>query len=132
MIFEIDQDGAVALPPPPRPLVHTNDLRSRGRRCGGRPHQPQQGIGTGPPLTPARQPGACLTTEGKAAGEEALGEAQGPSCLGSRHRGQPFRENLAWARGMVAEKLPHPQLQAHGKGSPRQIGKGACIPAVDP
>ena len=46
MVLQIDEDGAIALPPPPRPLIDANDLRRRGGRRRGRLHQPQEGGGT--------------------------------------------------------------------------------------
>lgn len=75
------------------------------------------------PATPA---------EGETRGEEELGEAQRPSRPRSSHSGQTFRAYLAWAHGMVTEKLAHAELQAHSVGAPQQIGHGPCIPAVDP
>ena len=74
MIVKIDQDGPVAVPPPPRPLVHANDLRSGGSGRWGRPHQPQQGVGAGPPLEAGREPGACLATKGDAEGAQMLSQ----------------------------------------------------------
>ena len=105
MIVKIDQDGPVALPPPPRSLVHADDLRSGGSGRWGPPHQPQQGGGTGPPLEAGREPGACLATEGKTEGAQVLDESQRPACPGGRHGGQTFGENLAGARGIITEKL---------------------------
>ena len=43
MILQIDQDGPIALPPPPRPLIHANDPGRGSSRCGGCLHEPQQG-----------------------------------------------------------------------------------------
>ena len=122
MIFKIDEDGPITLSPPPRPLIHAEDLRSGGHRHRGCLHQPEKGVGTGPPLAAGREPGACLATEGKAEGAEVLGEPQRPSRPWGGHGGQAFRKNLAMARGIVTEKLPHPQLEAYMIGAPRQIG----------
>jgi hypothetical protein len=96
LILQIDQDGPVALPPPPRLLIHADDVRGRDVGHRGCLHQPQQGIGAGPPLEAGRQPGACLATEGQAQGAQVLGEPQRPSRPRSRHGGQAFRKNLAW------------------------------------
>ena len=74
MILQIDQNGPVALPPPPRPLVHADGLQSGGGGRGGRPHQPQQGVGAGPPLEAGREPGACLATKGDAEGAQMLSQ----------------------------------------------------------
>ena len=98
----------------------------------GCPHQPQQGIGAGPPLKAGREPGACLATEGDAEASRywasrSVRRAQGAATAGRRSV-KIWRGHV----GMVTEKLAHPQLQAHGVGAPRQIGEGACIPAVDP
>jgi len=86
MILQIDEDGPVAWPPPPRPLVHTNALRSRGHGRWGCPHQPQPGSGARPPLDTGRKPGACLATESQAPGPQMLDEPQRPARPRSRKR----------------------------------------------
>jgi hypothetical protein len=48
MILKIDQDGPVAVPASPRPLIDPQHLGSGGVRRRGRLHQAQQGIRTGP------------------------------------------------------------------------------------
>ena len=40
MAFQIDEDGAVAVPPPQREVVHPEDARRRKRRCLHSPFQP--------------------------------------------------------------------------------------------
>jgi hypothetical protein len=82
--------------PSPRPLVHTDDLRSGSHRCWGRLHQSQAGVGTGLPLETDRQPDACLVPEGQAQGAQVLGEPQRPSRPRRHHGGHAFRKNLAW------------------------------------
>ncbi len=132
MILQIDEDRPLALPAPPGPLIDPNTLRGRGVRRRGRLPQPQQGVWTGTQSQPGHEPRPGLPAEGQAIGKEELGQPYGPSRPRSRHGGQAFCKNLAWARGMVTEKLPHAELHAHGVGPPRQIGEGACILAVDP
>ena len=131
MVLQIDQDGPIALPPPPRPLAHADDVRGGGVGHRGGLHQPQQGIGAGPPLEAGREPSACLATEGDAEGTQGLGEPQRPVRPRRHHGGQAFRKNLAWTRRIVTEKLPHAEVQTHGVGAPRHISHGACISAVD-
>jgi hypothetical protein len=132
MILQIDEDRPVALPPPPRPLVHTDDVRSGGNGSWSRSHEPQQSRRAGP--HPQAGPETCtsLTTEGDPIGDEELGESQGPSCPRSRDSGEAFCENLAWACRIITEKLAHAELPAHGVGTPRQVSYGPCIPAVHP
>ena len=126
MILQIDQDGPVALPPPPRPLVHADDVWGGGVGHRGRLHQPQQGIGAGPPLTAGREPSACLATEGDAEGEQALGEPQGPSRPGRRHGGQAFRKNLARARRDGHRKTSAPAAASARRRRPRADRRG-CV-----
>src|SRR5918912_4228139 len=132
MILQIDEDRPVALPPPPRPLVHTDALRSGGSGSWSRSHEPQQSRRAGPQPQPGRETGTSLATEGDPIREEELGESQGPSCPRSSDRGEAFGENLPRACWIITEKLAHAELQAHGVGTPRQVGHGPCIPAVHP
>src|SRR5438034_296295 len=125
----------------PLPLSSNIALQARSLATSARPWawcaaarlgQAQQRACAGAQTQPAHQPRTSFPAEGEAVGEQELGEAQRPSGPGSSHRGQTFRENLTRARGMVTEKLAHPQLHAHDVGAPGQIGEGACLPAVDP
>ena len=132
MRLQIDQDRAVALPPPPRPFIHPEYLRRGGVKCGGRLHQPQQGVGTGAQPQPVPELCPRLPAKSQAAGAQALREPQGPACPRRSHRGQAFRENLAGARGLVTKKLAHAEVQVDRIRPPRQIGQGAGIPTVHP
>ena len=132
MILQIAQDRPIALPTPPRPRIDPKHLWGGDVRRRSRPSQPQQDVGTGPPLEAGREPGACLSTEGEVEGAEVLGVPQRPARQRGRHSGQAFCKNLAWARRIVTEKLPHAALHTHGVDAPRQISDGACIPAEDP
>jgi hypothetical protein len=132
VILQIDEDGPIAVPPPPRPLVTPNDLWARGIRRRGRLPQPQQGGWARPQSPLGHEPRPGFPAEGEPEGAEELRESRRPSCPRGRDGGQAFRENLAQARGIITEKFAHPPLQAHGVDAPRQIGEGACIPAMDP
>src|SRR5919106_4919756 len=68
MRHEIDQDRAIAMAPPPRPLVAPDGLQHRGVGHGGRSHQPEQGGWTGGELQASRQPHAGLAAKGNTEG----------------------------------------------------------------
>ena len=108
MILEIDEDRPIALPASPRPLIDPKHLWGGGVGRRSRLHQPQQGVWTGPQPQPGHEPCTGLPAEGHAKGEQELGEPRCPTRPRSSHGGQTCRENLAWARGMVTEKLAHP------------------------
>ena len=126
VILQVDQDGAIALPASPGPLIDPQHLGTTApgagapctsrNRVSGLVRQPQS----------APEPCAHLPAEGHAAGAQALGEPQGPAGPGGRHRRETFRENLAGARGLVTKKLAHTEVQAHRIRSPWQIGQGAA------
>jgi hypothetical protein len=44
---QIDEEGAIAMAPPPRPLVHPDGLRGWSVGHRGHPHQAEQGGWTG-------------------------------------------------------------------------------------
>jgi hypothetical protein len=107
VIFQIDQDRAIALPASPGPLIDPQHLRGRSRRRRGLLHQPQQGGGTG--VQPQPVPELCprLPAEGQAAGTQALREPQGAAGPRRGHGGQAFRKNLAGARRLVTKQCPY-------------------------
>ena len=132
VILQGDQDRSIALPAPPRPLITPNALRVGDVRRRGRLPQPQPGVRTGAQPQTGHESCTGLPAEGHATGEQELGEPRRLTRPRSRHGGQTFRENLAWARGGVPEQFPPAELHAYGVGPPRQIGAGACLLAVDP
>ncbi len=132
MILQIDQDGPVALPAPPGPLIDPKHLRGGAIKCRGCLHEPQQGGWTGPQPQPSSETRTGLSAKSHAKGEQELGKPSRATRPRGRHGEQALRENLARARRIVTEKLAHPQLQAYGVGAPRQIGEGSCVLAVDP
>ena len=74
IILQIGQDGPVALPAPPRPLVHPMTLWGGVAGVGAACTSPQQGVWTDALVPAGREPRACLPAEGEAEGKEALGK----------------------------------------------------------
>ena len=60
MVLQIDQDGPIALPTSPGPLIDANNLRGGRGRYGGALHQPEQGGGARRQAEPGCQPSAGL------------------------------------------------------------------------
>jgi hypothetical protein len=48
MILQIDEDGPIAVPTPPGPLIYPNALRGDGIRRWSCLHEPQEGVRAGP------------------------------------------------------------------------------------
>ena len=132
VILEINEDRAIALPTPPRPLIDPQHLRGGRRRRRGCLHQPQQGGGTGAEPQPAPESCARLPAESEAAGAQALREPQGAACPRCSDHGQTCGENLTGARGLVTKKLAHTEVQVHRIWPPWQISQGAAVPTMDP
>jgi hypothetical protein len=103
-----------------------------GERRGGLPtQQAQQGVATHRqvPLLAEVPPGR--TPQGHTERDEALGEPQGASGPGGRHRGQAFGEDATAAGAIAATPLAHPELEAHTIRCPGQVGQGARIVTVE-
>jgi hypothetical protein len=66
MTHQIDQDGTIAVAPPPVPLVDPDGLQGGGDGHRGRPYQAEQGGLTGCELQAGRQPNSGLPAEGDA------------------------------------------------------------------
>ena len=83
---EIDQDGAIAMAPPPGPLVHADGLQGWGGEDRGRPHEPEQGGGTGRQPQTSREPGARVPSQGHADRPQGRDEPLGFAGVGGDER----------------------------------------------
>ena len=102
--LKVAEDGAVALPTPPRPVVDTEHAHlRRGDRCGaGRSHEAQERVAAdrhGQLLGQAR---SGLAAQRQADARLRLAQARGPARLGPRHPGQGLGEDHSRARGVGA------------------------------
>ena len=61
----------------------------------------------------------------------ALGEPQGPSRPGSRHRGQAFGEDATLTSAIAAKPLADAQLEAHAIRRPGQVPQRALVVTMD-
>ena len=65
MTFQVDDEGAVGLPPALREVVHPDDPRQAGRQSRGCPNDPEEGARTAREPKPVRETRAGFLTEAK-------------------------------------------------------------------
>ena len=129
--LQINQDRAVGVAFPHRKIVHAEHRGS----CEGRDWQPaehaQEGATTDGHAQATAEPYARCPTQGDGDGGQPVEEALGPPSPGGYHTRQPLRKNAARTTAIGAEKLPDAQLQHHTVVSPREVGDGPPIAAMD-
>jgi len=130
--FEIDEDGAVAVPSPPRPVVHPKNLWDRRRRLGDYRlgGHPQQRVGAdwdGEPFGQSRGGFAA-----KREGDVTLENAE-PGRSTRRHwcnRTQLFGKGLPGTCWIEASETPCGDPDGGRASLPRQIAQHARVMAV--
>jgi hypothetical protein len=127
---QIDQDRAIAMAPPPGPLVDAHGLQSWGLRHGGRQHQPEEGGRTGRQPQVSGEPSPGLPTQGHTDGAQRRHEPLGFPGI-RRHEGwQALREDAAFAARVLAHEFAHRQLDVDRARAPGQIGQAALVTAM--
>jgi hypothetical protein len=74
---EIDQDGAIAMAPPPGPLVDPDDLVGGDVGDRGRPHQPEEGGRTGRQPQVGGESGGRVPSQSDADGLQGVDQPRG-------------------------------------------------------
>src|SRR2546428_10137709 len=79
---------------------------------------------------PLGEPCADLSTGGCPKGFMGLAQANRHPCPGFHKGWEPFREDLSWTIGTIAEELAHMQDELHAEACTWQIGYHASIVAM--
>jgi hypothetical protein len=127
---QIDEDGAIPMAPPPRPLVHAHCLEAWHGRYRGRPHQPEEGGRAGWQPQAGREPGARLPAEGDADGLQGVDQPHGFPGIRSGDVRQALGKDAARTRQLAAHELPCEQLQTDGERTPREVRQPALVVAM--
>ena len=130
--LEVDDDGAVALPLAPGPVVDADE--SRGPR-GSSPRlldATQQRIGAGRHGDLLRQPRSGFTTQGRADGEVSLGESRGRASMLGGEAIERLDEDAARASRPGAEESADSHLETDTMSEDRFLGETASVAAMDP
>jgi hypothetical protein len=131
MTHQIDQDRAIAMAPPPGPLVETNSLkvwRGRDRRPTD---QAEQGGWTGGEPQTAGEVGAGVAAEGHADRPQDGDQSPGFSRISGHQLWQALREDTALTVRVPADEFPHPELEANHACAPGEVGQVALIVTVN-
>ena len=130
--FEVDEDSAVAMTSPPRPIIDTKHFRRWWRCLGdhGLGGHAQQRIGAGRNGEPLCQSSGGLTAERKSDVTLQIAEPGRPACRRGCNRPQPFSERLSGACGVQASKPPCRDPDRGRAPLPRQIAKHAGVIAM--
>jgi hypothetical protein len=133
VLLQIDQDCAVTMATPPRPVVHPEYAwrARRGFAGHGGGYGPQQRIGTGWQTEAYGKPCAGFTAECKAEVAVQIEEPFRPARRHPRHIVEPFGEGLAGTNGVTAPKAPGGNVDPHRPPLPGQIMQHAPREAVN-
>ncbi len=132
MSFEIDEDGAVAVSPPPRPFVDPDDPRgvaSGNRRAAD---QPQERRATGQDAKWCRESHADIATE---CHTDLLQRGATQKCLACIRCGQlreAFGEDAPVTVRIPTAEAPRAELQTHRHATPWEICKSPDVRPADP
>ena len=130
--LQIDDDGAVALAPPPCPVIDADDARWR---CWFYRHaldQAQQRFATDRHGEPVRQAGAGFTAGMQSYAALRFGEADGPPNPRQGHFRQLFSKDPARAPGSGAAKAADLKIEMADPTLPGKISEMANISAMHP
>ncbi len=115
MAREIDEDGAIPMPPPPGPFVDAHRFEGRRGRERSPPDQAEQGGRTNREPQAGGEPGPGVPAEREAdraqSGDESVGFA---GVRGDEVR-QALGEDAARAGQLAAYELPYGQLKMDSK-----------------
>src|SRR5215217_2994875 len=122
MALEVDEDRAVGLPPPFRPVIHTQDPRRRwlGQRLGAQ--EAQERVGTDAHAELLGQAGASLPAEGTRQRAAEVPEPQAAATTRLDQPRKPLGEDALRAVTRLAEEAARFDPQTDGVALPRQIG----------
>jgi hypothetical protein len=127
---EIDQDGAVAVSPPPGPLVYADDLQGWRRGHRGGPHQAEQGRWTGGEPQASGESGTSIAAESHADGPEDGGQPMGVAGGWRDEVWQALREDTTHAARIAAHELPHDEVDVHHACPPGKVGQVTLVTAM--
>jgi hypothetical protein len=127
---EIDQDGTMAMAPPPGPFIDADGLQGWRRGHRGGPHQPEQGRGTGRQLQTGGPSGAGVPASRPADGPEGCGQSLGVTAIRRDEVRHARGEDPAPAGPITAAECPPGQRDPDGPRSPGQGPQVALVAAM--
>ncbi len=129
--FEVNEDGAVAMPASEGPVVNAEYAWRRMFFGDGLTDAPQQGVGTRRHSKFSRHSCSCLAADGETDEFKRRGEAGSLTGVMSHDRGHPFAEDAPLAQIVEAAKTARVKFQSNGDSLPWEIGDCALIMTVN-
>jgi hypothetical protein len=115
---QIDQDGAIAMAPPPGPLVDTDGLGGWHGRMGATRMRPGRWSHS-PAAAAGREPGTRLPTEGYGDGRQGRDEPVGFAGGWCHKVWETLRKDAARTGRIPADEFPYHQLDVDGEHTPQ-------------
>ena len=128
--FQVHDDGAVALPLAPRPVVDPHDPRGPCRLVLEPLDPPQQCIGAGGHRHACGEAGAGLTAQRRADVRLGLPEPVGGPCPRCGEPREALGEDASRAVGLWADEAADGDLEPHAPAETGQVVEPAGVPAV--
>jgi hypothetical protein len=130
--LQIDDDGAVALAPPPRPVIDADDARRCCWFYRHGPDQAQQRVAADRHGEPVRQAGAGFTAGMQSDAALRCGEADGPPNPRQDHFRQLFSKDPTRAPGSGAAKAADLKIEMADTTLPGKISEMPDVSAMYP
>ena len=133
MVFQVDEDRAVALAAAPGPVVDPEHARCRaGRRRRATTDEAEQGGAAHGRADPFSQARAGLAAERQADVVLQAAQAHRPLCICPGNSGHAFSEDAMLAARSSAAQPAHLHLDLHTAALPGQVRQPAGVAAVPP
>src|SRR5512135_2972644 len=129
--LQVHDDGPVASPLAPGPVVDTDEPRGRSRLVLELLDAPEQRIRAGRHGQADGQARAGLATQGTADRAVGLAEPRGGSCVRGGEPRETLGEDATRAVGLRAGETADGQVQPHGPAEAGQVGQPPGVSAVD-
>ena len=131
VLLQVDQDGAVGLPFPARPIVNTQDPRRGADWKGNGAHEPENGVGTDGHAQEPHQASTGFPAAGDADPPLGSGKPPCPSCFRRQQIRYGFGKGQASAGRVPAIEPADAEKQANLAAQAWQIGRMTLVSAVD-
>jgi len=131
MRHEIDQDRAIAMTPPPGPLVDPNRLEGWHGRDWNPPDQAKPCGGTGGKPQAGGESGPGVPAQGQANRPKSCGQSIRVAAIGCDEVRHALGEHATCTGRVPAAELPDRELERYGARPPREVREVGLIATMD-
>jgi hypothetical protein len=130
-MFQVEQDGAIALALSKRKIVNTEDTRRSDGRLRQVVNQAQQRVSAGRHMETSAHPRASSATKGEAKLQKCLTKPLGSLCRGFQEGTKAFRKRHGRTVGIVTAEASNRELKSDWQVGERTVLRDTLIGAMD-